>query len=130
MRTLIIGVLVGAATSLVAATQQQTYRPGEATKAQVWVQNRGRGEAIPVDLREVNTDAPLRVQVVNAGVPASPAPLPVTIARPTWEYKSVVLSTRDDTAAALRADGQVGWETTGIMFVNGDQATLLLKRLR
>ena len=130
MRTGIIAVFVTAAATLVAAPQQTTSRPGDMTEPRVLVQNRGVGEAIPVDLRDVNTEAPLRVQVVNGGVPPYSGPVPVRVARPAWEYKSVVVNTREDPAAALRAEGEAGWEATGIMFVNGNDARLLLKRMR
>jgi hypothetical protein len=129
MRTAIICAFVAAATTLVAAPQQPAYRPGEMTKAEVWIRNRGNGEAIPVDLREANIQAPLKVQVMN-GESFTPQPVQVRLTRQSWEYKSVTVSTRDDPAVALRAEGEGGWETTGIMFANGDRATLLLKRLR
>ena len=130
MRTAIVGVFVTTGLAVLAAPQQTTQRPGEMTEPRVVVQNRGAGQAIPVDLRDVNTESPLRVQVVNGGVPPYSGPLPVHVVRPGWEYKSVVVSTRDDPAAALRADGEGGWETTGIMFVNGTEARVLLKRMR
>ena len=130
MRTVIIGALVGAASTLVAAPQQTTSRPGEMTKSEVWVQNRGRNEAIAVDLREVNTEGPLRVQVINGESPAYAVPLPVHVSRQAWEYKTIVVSTREDPAVALHAEGDAGWETTGIAFVHGHDAPLLLKRQR
>src|SRR3982751_3186516 len=130
MRTGIIGVFVTTGAAVLAAPQQTTLRPGDMTEPRVIVQNRGAREAIPVDLRDVNTESPLRVQVVNGGVAPYSAPLPVHVIRPAWEYKSVDVSTREDPAAALRADGEAGWETTGVMFVNGTEARLLLKRMR
>ena len=38
------------------------------------MQNRGRAEAVPMDLREVNLDAPLKVQITNGdpGFPRTP----------------------------------------------------------
>ena len=58
--------LVVAGTSILAAPQQTTRTPGKMTEAHVWVQNRGRGEAVSVDLRDVNLDSPLKVQITNA----------------------------------------------------------------
>jgi len=127
MRTAIICGFVAAATSLVAAPQQTTGRPGDMTRPEVFVQNRGSGEAIPVDLRAVNTETPLHVQVVGT---AASQPVQVRLMRPVWEYKAVVVATREEAANQLRAAGEDGWETTGIAFLNGNQATLLLKRLR
>jgi hypothetical protein len=129
MRTAIICAFVAAATTLVAAPQQPAYRPGEMTKAEVWIRNRGTAEAIPVDLSEVNVRAPLKVQVMN-GESFTPQPVQVRLTRQSWEYKSVVVPAGEAAATQLSGDGEAGWETTGIMFVNGNQATLLLKRLR
>jgi hypothetical protein len=127
MRTAIICAFVAAATTLVAAPQQTAYRPGDMTRPDVFVTNRGLADAVAVDLRAVNTDTPLHVQVV--GTPTS-QPVPVRLVRQVWEYKAVVVATREDAANQLRAAGEDGWETTGIAFLNGNQATLLLKRLR
>ena len=130
MRTGLIGVLVTTGVAMLAAPQQTTSRPGDMTEPRVVVQNRGAAEAIPVDLRDVNTESPLRVQVVNGGAPPYAGPLAVHVVRPAWEYKVLVVSTRDDTAAALRADGEAGWEVTGVVFLNGTEARLLMKRMR
>ena len=65
--------LIVAGTSILAAPAQTTAQPGQMTQAHVWVQNRGRSEAIPVDVREVNLDAPLRVQVTNGELQYPPA---------------------------------------------------------
>jgi hypothetical protein len=51
------GVLIVAGTAMLAAPiQQTTQQPGQMTQAHVWVQNRGRSEAVPVDLRDSNLD--------------------------------------------------------------------------
>src|SRR5215831_2002591 len=98
-----------AAVAIVAAPQTiEPIRPGEMTKARVWVENRGRAEAIPVDLRESSVEAPLRVRLVNNG----------------WEYESVSV-TAQDVAAVLNRHGMAGWETTGVAFASGN-ATMVL----
>jgi hypothetical protein len=131
MRTAIICAFVTAATTLVAAPQQTTYRPGDMTKPEVWVQNRGGAQAIPVELERVNTDKPLNVYVLNGQNNTTLSqPVLVRLPRQTWEYKSIAVSASETAANQLRAAGEDGWETTGIAFVNGNQATLLLKRLR
>lgn len=139
MRTAIMCAFVAAAATLVAAPQQTTYRPGDMTRPEVFVQNRGASEAIPVNIHHSETEPPLRVQVVTTPssqplpvlvTTPSSQPLPVRLVRPVWEYKAVVVATREDAANQLRAAGEDGWETTGIAFLNGNQATLLLKRLR
>jgi hypothetical protein len=124
-------VLVVAGTSMLAAPQQTTKTPGQMTEAHVWVQNRGRAEAVPVELRDVNLDAPLKVQIIN-GEPqyAAVSPVQVREIRKTWDYDTITLTPTDDVAALLNRRGQNGWETTGIAFVKPDGTTLLLKRPR
>ena len=56
--------LIVAGTSILAAPSQ-TATPGQITQARVWIQNHGRTEAVPVELRDANLDAPLKVQVMN-----------------------------------------------------------------
>jgi hypothetical protein len=114
--------LVVAGTSILAAPQQTTTTPGQMTKARVWVENRGRTEAIPIDLRDVNLDAPLKVQVMNQVL--------VSEARKTWEYAIVEVGPRDDMAALLNARGAQGWETTGLTFAGDGNTRLLMKRPR
>jgi hypothetical protein len=125
-------VLVIAGTSMLAAPEQTTRTPGQMTEAHVWVQNRGRAEAVPVELRDVNLDSPLKVQIIN-GEPAFAAtgPLPVREIRRLWDYESMTVKSAEDMTARLNARGAAGWETTGIWSVNAEGATtLLLKRPR
>jgi hypothetical protein len=124
-------VLVLAGTSMRAAPEQTTRQPGQMTEAHVWVENRGRAEAVPVDLREINLDAPLKVQIIN-GEPqyAQASPVQVREIRKIWDYETITLTPTDDVATVLNRRGQNGWETTGIMFAKPDGATLLLKRWR
>jgi hypothetical protein len=123
-------VLIVAGTTIIAAPSQ-TAQPGQMTQARVWVQNRGRSEAVPVEVREVNLDAPLKVNIIN-GESQYPQANPVAVReiRKTWEYETITLATTDDVAAVLNKQGQTGWETTGIAFVKADGTTLLLKRPR
>jgi hypothetical protein len=118
--------------SAMLAAPGQTQQPGQMTQAHVWVQNRGHSEAVPVDLRDVNTDTPLRVHVVN-GEPGSGSasnPLQVRPIRQLWDYQTVAVPPGTDLAPILNARGASGWETTGIAFVTADGTTLLLKRPR
>ena len=133
MRIIITAAFISAATALIAAPDQTTARPGQMTDARVWVENRGRAQAIPVDLRDANIDTPLRVNVVNGTPGAMPPmadPLPVRIARQIWEYKTIEIRATDDAAKLLAADGIAGWEATGVAFPGENKTTLLLKRLR
>jgi hypothetical protein len=123
--------LVVAGTSILAAPQQTTTTPGQMTQARIWVENRGRNEAIPIDLRDVNLDAPLRIQVMN-GDPSAPRLSPVLVneVRKTWEYTMLRVGPHDDMMALLNGRGLLGWETTGITFAGSEDTQLLLKRLR
>jgi hypothetical protein len=56
-------LLVGGPSIL--AAPGQTAQPGQMTQARVLIQNRGRGEAVPVSLQDTALDTPLRVRVVN-----------------------------------------------------------------
>jgi hypothetical protein len=124
-----VGVLVVGAAIL--AAPGQTQQPGQMTQARVWIQNRGRAEAVPVELREVNLDTPMRVQIMNgeSGY-ATPGPVQVREIRRVWDYETITVAPTDDMAARLNQRGASGWETTGIAFVNADGTTLLLKRPR
>lgn len=110
------------------AVEPGQLRPGEMTKAEVWIRN-GASEAVPVALTAVGYDKPLRVVVTNGDAPSSP-PVRVRLVPTTWEYRAVVVKTGDDTAAALARPGLEGWETTGIVMPRDDGNMLLLKRPR
>jgi hypothetical protein len=122
------GGFIAVGLAVVAAPDQA--RPGEPTKARVWIENRGRTEAVPVDLRDANIEVPLRVQVTN-GDPQRPSPpVPVRSTLHPWEYRTVTLRAADDPARVLNPEGLVGWETTGITWPAADGTTLLMKRPR
>jgi hypothetical protein len=125
---IVASAFVAGGSAMVAAPDQT--RPGEPTQARVWIENRGRTEAVPVDLRDANIDVPLRVQVTN-GDPQRPAPpVPVRSTLHPWEYRTVTLTAADDPAKVLNPEGLVGWETTGITWPAAGGTTLLMKRPR
>ena len=127
----VLGVLVLVIGASATPAAPQTAYPGQMTQARVWIQNKGDGEAVPVDLRDVNTAAPLRVQVVNAD-PAHSAMLPVQVrlTRPAWDYAVVTVAAGEDVARALNARGAEGWEVAAITTASAQGTTFLLKRLR
>jgi hypothetical protein len=135
MRTMVISLLAAAlvAGSTMRAAPDQT-RPGEMTEAKVWIQNRSRAEAIPVNLRNVELDAPLRVQVANGD--ANPhsvrmvGPTRVQLLKQEWEYDTLVIAAGASPVQALKSLGLAGWETTGVAWMAEEQTTLLLKRPR
>jgi hypothetical protein len=115
-------VIVGS--TMLASPGQTTQQPGQMTQGHVQIDNRGRNEAIPVEL---NLDKPLRVQVING---ETTGPLLVRAARLSWEYLTVTIPAAEDPAARLNALGISGWETTGIAVAQADGTRFLLKRPR
>jgi len=125
-------LMLGAVAAAIVAAPQVTTQPGQATQAHVWVENRGPGQTIPVDLRAANITAPLNVHVTNGepGAVMTP-PLAVRGTRQNWEYEMVKVAAAGGNAATiLNAEGAAGWETTGIAFLAGDATMLLMKRPR
>jgi len=113
----------------VLAAPAQTAVPGQMTQARVWVQNRGRGEAVPVDLTESTLANPLRVRIVG-GDPVTLEPVVVRVVPPKWEYRAITIAPDRDAAQVLNGEGAAGWETTGIVLPSTDGNTILLKRPR
>jgi len=106
----------------------QTAQPGQMTQPNVIVQNHGRSEAVPVDIRDINLDKPMRVHVLN-GEAGSTDVLPVRPVRQQWEYEMAVVPAGRDVAAVLNARGLAGWEAVGTT-VATENTTILLKRPR
>ena len=93
---------------------QGVERPGQSTKGQVWIENRGRAEAIPI---------------------AAPDPVPVVIRNPVrlWEYQVLNITpgrSPADVARMLMAMGDAGWETAGVQLASGPNTLLVMKRPR
>ena len=135
MQLIVVVAVCGlaASASAILAAPEQTQQPGQMTQANVWVRNRGKGEAIPVNLSDVALDSPLRVRVLN-GRGTTPGDDPVNvrvIPQPTfWEYQTIVVKPEQDLAQALNTRGVAGWETTGVALTSPQGTTVLLKRLR
>jgi hypothetical protein len=132
-----LALATGASAMLAAPAQTTqpgptTQQPGQMTEAHVWIDNHGRGQAVPVELSDEKLDHPLRVQIVNGELQyALTNPLPVRSVRPVWEYQTITFAPgAADMAPRLNPLGAAGWETTGIMLANAQGTTLLLKRPR
>jgi hypothetical protein len=131
-----LALATGASAMLAAPAQTQqpgptTQQPGQMTEAHVWVDNRGRSQAVPVELSDEKLDHPLRVLIINGEPQYQPSnPVLVRTARPLWEYQTVTLAAGDDMAQKLNPLGAAGWETTTIMSVDARTTRLLLKRPR
>jgi hypothetical protein len=121
----------------VAALAAPQVRPGEPTKAEVWVRNRGPREAIPIVIEQPQAATPLRTQVVGpvqlAGtVPVTVAPANiVTIRRSSqsWEYETVTVREAQAADTALASYGRDGWEAVDVTSSAGG-VVILLKRPR
>ena len=109
------------------AVEPGQLRPGEMTKAEVWIRN-DRSEAVPVTVAGVHLDQAVPVFVTN-GDGTSP-PVRARLAPTVWAYRSVVIRSSEDAATALAGAGLEGWETTGIAWPVPDGTRLLLKRPR
>jgi hypothetical protein len=123
-------VLIVTRAAVLAAPAQGTAQPGQMTQARVWVQNRGRGEAVPVDLTESNLANPLRVRVAGGLEQTTADALLVRTVAPKWEYRSIIIAPDRDAAQVLNGEGVAGWETTGIVLPSKDGNAFLLKRAR
>ena len=125
-----LGGVITAGGAMLAAPGQD--RPGVIGQARVFVENRGRADAVPVVLQEVMTPSPISVQV--AGTPTvalTPASVvQARLARQQWEYRTVDLEREQDPAAALSRAGAEGWEATGIQLLNRAGAPVVMKRPR
>ena len=113
-----------------ASAQDATQFPGQPTRANVWIRNRGDMEAVPVSIENVSTLSALRVEV--AGIPrvtVDPANvLQARAARQSWGYRAISVAAGQDPTAALNSAGADGWETTGVAISTGGATLILLKR--
>ena len=127
-----LGAVVAVAGGAMLAAPGQADRPGQIAQNKVWVENRGRGEAVPVAIQEVTTAAPIGVQVI--GTPtvmiAASNVVQARLVRQQWEYRTIAIPSAEDAARLLSAAGADGWETTGIVLSNQAGSPLVLKRLR
>jgi hypothetical protein len=137
MRTMAMSLLAAAlvAAGTMRAAPDQAARPGDMTEARFWIQNRTRADAIAVNLRAADLEAPLRVQVANTD--SNPHSVKVSGSvrtqplRQEWDYDTTVVAPGANPLPALRTLGLAGWETTGVSWSDPQGTmTLLLKRPR
>jgi hypothetical protein len=123
------GALLAAGSTSIAAPDQ-TY-PGQPTQARVWIQNRGRAEAIPINVQDVAADATMRVQV--SGTPtvaiSTPTVFETRQARQRWEYRRLVVVLPDEELTAqLNGAGSDGWEPAMQFTTPRGDVVIILKR--
>src|SRR5260221_216052 len=122
-----VGLLLLGGSAMLAAPDQN--QPGQMTQARVWVMN-NRTEAVPVALRDVTLDRPMRVVVANGEAGSGTASLRVQSVPSVWDYQTVTVTGADDAARTLVKAGAEGWETTGIAWPEANRPALLMKRPR
>jgi hypothetical protein len=125
-------VLIASGAMLASPGQAGQDRPGQISQAKVWVENRGRNEAVPVILQEVMTPTPIGVQVIGTPtVTIAPATtVQARLVRQQWEYRTINTPSGPDAAGVLSAAGADGWETTGIVLSSQAGSPIVLKRPR
>jgi hypothetical protein len=124
-----------AAGSAIPGAPEQTTRPGEMTRAEVWIQNRGRPEAVPVTIQEVATVQITGTPAVQiSGTPTvaiSPSSVvPARLVRQAWDYQTVTVMSGQDPVTTLSKAGQDGWEAIGLQFPMQGGIGIVLKRPR
>jgi hypothetical protein len=118
----------------VATLAARQVRPGEPTRPDVWVQNRGPQEAIPVVLTQPDAAAPLRVQLLASTTPLSVAVVPTSVvttrqSSQAWDYETVTVRDVATADNALAAYGRDGWEAVAVVPASSS-VVILLKRPR
>ena len=108
--------------------------PGIPTKPSVWVENRGREQAVPVNILNIAPDLAMPVQVMGTPRVTITAPVPVEVhqSRQAWEYLTVSIGGSENPIDKLERLGADGWEVTGLQLSPAGSATrtVLLKRPR
>lgn len=124
----VLGLIVIASLAALWVIPSYAQMPGTLAQpamspARVWINNRTRDEAIPVNVVSGDPKEPLPV-VVKGAVSVTGQ---VGVARQAWEYRSVEVSDQDPTRA-LNVYGNDGWEAVGATSQQGAKAIVLLKR--
>jgi hypothetical protein len=108
---LALGAVIGAA--------PQQDRPGIVGRADVWIRNQGRNQAVPVSVQEWTTgDRPVTVRL------AGPTEVHTRALEQQWSYRTVTVAAGADIAAALGEAGAQGWEAVGLQ--SAPNATIVL----
>ena len=132
-----------AGTAMLAAPGQGTRTPGQPTEGKVWIENRGRNEAIPVAapdplpvvVQNVTTAVPVAVRLAGATPSQPPPPVAVQSAQQRWEYRTVAipLDAQEQEQAVTKllvAPGNEGFEPTGVQLSTRSATLLVMKRPR
>ena len=134
-----VSVAFVAGSAMLAAPGQGTRTPGQPTDGRVWIENRGRNEAIPVTAQEplpvvvqnVAT-ASLPVRLAGASPNMPPPPVAVQSAQQPWDYRTIAVPGNADAQAVtklLAGEGGAGYELAG-QLPAASGTLLVLKRPR
>jgi hypothetical protein len=134
-----VGVALVAGSTMLAAPGQGTRTPGQPTEGRVWIENRGRNEAIPIAaadplpvvVQNVAT-ASLPVRLAGASPNMPPAPVAVQSVQQAWEYRTIAVPGNADAQAVTRllaGEGVAGFELAGQLPATSG-TLLVLKRPR
>jgi hypothetical protein len=119
LKTMSAALVLAAAGGAALVAAQSTVRPGDPTKARVWIENRSPNEAVPVTIERFGSTPSVHVSSVDASVV-----LAARSVRQRWEYRVASLD-----ASALETAGNDGWEAVGMVPSSG-APSVLLKRPR
>jgi hypothetical protein len=117
--------------AMLAAPSQD--RPGVATQARVWIENRGQNEAVPVSVIG-GVQVAGTTNVAISGTPTVALAPATTVqtraARQMWEYRLLRIPTGGDMGALLSTAGFEGWEATGLQLAEQTATVVVMKRPR
>ena len=135
-----VGVACVAGTAMLAAPGQGTRTPGQVTEGKVWIENRGRNEAIPIvapDPLVVNVQnvagSSVAVRLAGATPGTPPPPVAVQRAQQNWEYRTMTIpadSNAQEVTTLLTAPGNLGFELAGVQLSTASGTLVVLKRPR
>jgi hypothetical protein len=136
-------IALSVGTAMLAAPGQApppgTERPGQIARGQVFIENRGRNEAIPivapepvpVVVQNAAGSPPMPVRLSGNSPGSPPSPIAVRHASQAWEFRTV--SVPADLAPQgltniLAGPGNEGWEPAGVQMTSGTNTLVVLKR--
>ena len=129
---LVAALLVSASLSSASPAAQAPVRnePGMPTIGRIFVLNKERGEAIPVNVQSAGDVIPVTVMGAPAVTLAANTALGARTLRQAWEYRQLSLPIAADPTEALNAAGAEGWEAVGAASGGASRTTWILKRPR
>ena len=142
-RRIVVAASVSAAfvagSAMLAAPGQGTRTPGQPTDGRVWIENRGRNEAIPIGapdplpvIVQNVTSGPIAVRLTGMNSVLPHSPIAVQSAQQPWDYRTIAVPGNADAQAVtklLAGEGAAGFELAG-QLPAASGTLLVLKRPR